>query len=506
MTRLTKNLIYNVVGQGLVLVLSLVAVRFIFRRLGDDVFGIIFFNLVLTGVLTSALELGVSATIVREISSHWESEAAYIRKLVRTASMLYWGAGLLLVAVIWLSAPFLVTHWVNLRTLDPGTAATTLRILSATALVILPRGLYTSLFRGRQMMILNNAIDVGTSVVQQAGILLVLLAGGRVYMVAAWISASAILGAITYVLAAARLFGWNTLVPSFSMEVVQRNLGFTSRVMVGSLLALVHNQAAQVIVSKLLPIAQFGFYGLASSTVNRATFVTGAAAQAAFPSFSSLFAAGDRPALMQQYRKLHDLLCYGTLPLFAGICFVALPVFTYVINASVAEQLLLPTAFLALGSWMSATLNMPHMLALAMGRPDISLRTTSLALPVVLPVTLLLILRFGLAGAAFSWVFYHMFVYANMIPRVCRECLHIEARGWYAQIARVAALGAGTYGLAWLVIVIPSGYSLPMLVLGYLVGSAAFVVGALYLIGPDLRDTLRRFQAQLAPSPRRGEG
>jgi len=87
-----------------------------------------------------------------------------------------------------------------------------------------------------------------------------------------------------------------------------------------------------------------------------------------------------------------------------------------------------------------------------------------------------------------------------MIPRVCRECLHISPRTWYAQIARVAALGAATYGLAWLVIVIPSSYSLPMLVLGYLAGSTAFVVGALYLIGPDLRDTLRRFQAQVLPA------
>ncbi len=64
MTRLTRNIIYNVAGQGLVLILSLIAVRFIFRRLGDDVFGIIFFNLVLTTVLASALELGISATIV----------------------------------------------------------------------------------------------------------------------------------------------------------------------------------------------------------------------------------------------------------------------------------------------------------------------------------------------------------------------------------------------------------------------------------------------------------
>ena len=85
-----------------------------------------------------------------------------------------------------------------------------------------------------------------------------------------------------------------------------------------SLLSLVHNQAAQVIVSKLLPIGQFGFYGFASSTVNRGTFITGAVAQAAFPSFSNLSRAGNRSALLTQYRKLQDLLCYGTVPVFAA--------------------------------------------------------------------------------------------------------------------------------------------------------------------------------------------
>ncbi|TMD07234.1 MAG: hypothetical protein E6J01_06420, partial [Chloroflexi bacterium] len=182
MTRLTRNIIYNVAGQGLVLVLSLVAVRFIFRRLGDDVFGIIFFNLVLTTVLASALELGISATIVREVSSFFDKDRGYVNALVRTATVLYWGLGVVLVVLIWLTAPLLVTHWVNLKSLDAGTAATTLRILSATTLVALPKALYTSIFRGRQMMALNNAIDVGTAAAQQAGILLLLLRGANVYV------------------------------------------------------------------------------------------------------------------------------------------------------------------------------------------------------------------------------------------------------------------------------------------------------------------------------------
>src|SRR5438445_13775268 len=90
MTRLTKNIIYNVTGQSLVLVLSLIAVRFLFRRLGDDVFGIIFFNITLTTVLSSALELGVSSTIVREVSSRIDSAPAYVSSLATTASPLYW--------------------------------------------------------------------------------------------------------------------------------------------------------------------------------------------------------------------------------------------------------------------------------------------------------------------------------------------------------------------------------------------------------------------------------
>jgi O-antigen/teichoic acid export membrane protein len=497
MTRLSKNIIYNVAGQGLVLVLSLIAVRFIFRRLGDDVFGIIFFNLVLTGVLTSALELGVSTTVVREISARHESEPDYVRTLIRTASTVYWSAGIFLMVVVWIAAPWLVSHWVNLRTIDTGTAATMLRLMSATYLVTLPRGLYASVFRGRQMMQVNNAIDVGTALTQQAGIVVILLAGGRNYLVAGWISVNALISVTAYVLAAARVVGWPAMRPSFSVPTIRRNLGFTGQMMLISILSLVQIQAAQVIVSKLLPIAEFGFYGFASSTVYRATFATAAAAQAAFPSFSNLHAAGDRFGLLQQYRKLQDLVCYGTLPLFTGICFAVLPVYTFVFNAGAAQRLLLPTAFLALGSWMNGALSIPYMLSLAMGKPQIAARTNLYALVVVLPVTIVLIILYGLPGAGFSWVFYQLFTWVYMVPRVCRECLQVPTWTWFAHVFRVLGLAAITYGVAWLVVSATGSFTLPVLVAGYVVATAAFAAGAYVMIGTDLRLTLQRLRGTL---------
>lgn len=506
MTRLTKNVIYNVIGQGLILIVSLIAVRFIFRRLGDDVFGIIFFNLTLTAVLTRVLELGVSSTIVREVSGVFESEVTYIRDLIRTASLVYWTAGLVLVGVIWITAPLLVTQWVNLKTLDPDTAATLLRILSVLALVALPKGLYTSLFRGRQMMGLNNAIDVGTALAQQTGILLLLVAGGTVYMVAGWISVSAALGIIAYVLVAGRLFGWRALVPSFSSYVAKRNAAFTGNMSLSSVAALVNSQAAQVIVSKLLPIGEFGFYGFASSTVNRATFITGAVAQAAFPSFSNLYRAENRSALLTQYRKLQDMLCYGTVPLFAGVCFAALPVYAYVFNTAAAWLLLIPTVLLSLGTFMNGTTSIPYMLSIAVGRPDIGLKTNLLAMVIVLPITALLIYRVGLVGAGLSWVVYNVVLYVYMIPRICRNCLHTPTLDWFAHVGKVFAVSAATYGIAWIAIVVPSGYSLVGCVIGYAVATIAFGAAALFLIGPDLKSTIRSLPSTMRlarPTPSR---
>jgi O-antigen/teichoic acid export membrane protein len=494
MSRVSKNLIYSLTGQSLVLVVSLVAVRFIFRRLGDDVFGILIFNSVMIIVLSSALELGVSSTIVREISSWMNSEGDYVRRLIRTASAFYWGSGILLVIVIWITAPILVRHWINLRTLDPQTATTLLRLMSGTALVILPRALYGSVCRGMQMMHLNNGIDVGAAFTQQAGTLVALLAGAGAYVVAAWISVNALLSAGVYFVVVARLVGWSSLVPGISTQVIKRNLDFTAHMMAISVLSLVHTQAAQVIVSRLLPIADFGFYGFASSTVSRAAILTGAAGQAAFPSFSSLFAAGERYPLMQQYRKLQDLVCYGTLPVFAAICFAALPVFGYVFSAAVAQRLLLPTAFLALGTWMNGTLTIPGFLAIAMGKPQIAVRMNLYALFAVLPVTVALIVVLGLPGAGFSWVFYHLFAYAYMVPRISRECLQTSPWSWYGHVAKVLVLGASTYGIAWLAISALGGLNAPVIAIAYLVATAVFAVGTLLLIGSDLKETLQRMR------------
>ena len=92
MSRLSKNIIYNIIGQGLLLILGFVSVRYIFRRLGEDALGIIYFTATMNAVLRAVFDMGICNTTVREVSGHFESEPDYIKNLIRTFSLFYWAA------------------------------------------------------------------------------------------------------------------------------------------------------------------------------------------------------------------------------------------------------------------------------------------------------------------------------------------------------------------------------------------------------------------------------
>lgn len=492
MSRVGRNVLYNFAGQGLLLVLGLVAVRFVFRQLGADALGIIYAAATVSAVLSGVLELGVSATIVREVAANAVSDPAYVRQLVRTGSTLYWLAYLLVALVIFFAAPVFVQRWLHLQSMDPKVATEVLRVLAISAMVILPRLLYTSVLRGLQLMVFNNVIDVSVSGFQQVGTILILAHGGGVFQVAYWFAACYAIGIVAYLVLIGRLFSWRMLVPTFSTTVVKRNLSFSSHMLSISLLAAVYTQADKVFVSKLLPLGTFGFYAFAAGTVARATLVTQAIAQAAFPSFSQLMAQGQVETLKVQYRKLHDLLSFVTVPIFAGIIFAALPLFGFLFGKATAQLLLLPTVLLCVGWYMNGTLNVPYVFSLAAGKPQISSRSNLLALFIVLPITGALVYSLGLSGAALSWVVYHIWAYGYTIRRICQECLEMPPAAWYGHILRIGLLAAATYGTAFILDRLLAPDAVGAIVVGYMVGSIAFIVGAFALIGDDLRAALRR--------------
>jgi O-antigen/teichoic acid export membrane protein len=493
MSRLSKNITYNLFGQGFILVLGFIAVKSVFKQLGEDAFGIIYFTLTMNAVLCAVSEMGIASTTVREVSAHYHHDPEYIRDLIKTASLFYWAAYILLAIMIYFVAPVLIEDWIHLKKMDTFTAIHVLQVLGISMLLSLPRSLYASLFRGLERMEINNIIDVGASAIQQIGIIVILMLGGGLMPVIYWLAASFGIGMLCFFMTAFYFFSWKALIPGYSTIVVRRNLEYSSHMMSISLLAMIHTQFDKIILSKLLPVTLFGFYGFAYGAAAKTTLLTSAVAQAALPSFSSLFNLGGRDNMMPQYRKLQDLLCFGTVPIFGIIPFAVLPVFGFVFNPDIASMLLLPVTFLVLGFYMNNAINVPYVFSLAVGKPAISSKSNFLALFIVLPVTAILIDRFGLSGAGFSWVFYHLFAYAYAVPRICSECLKISVWKWYEHLLKIFGLIIVTYGLAWTLNSFIGNNSIFSLMISYLIGSILCLSGACFMIGEELKSTILNY-------------
>jgi O-antigen/teichoic acid export membrane protein len=497
MSRLARNIIYNLIGQGLLLVLGFVTVKYVFMRLGADALGIIYFTTTLTAVLSAVLEMGICSTVVREVSAYFQKDPGYIRNLIRTASLCYWSAYIFLAISIYLAAPFIVKKWILLKTIDATTAIEVLQILGIGAVVGLPRSLYASLFRGLQRMEFNNLIDVGTTGLQQFGTILILAMGGSLFHIASWFTASFALSSLVYLILVAHFFSWKAIIPGYAFEVFKRNSRYSWNMMSISILTMIHIQADKLILSKFLPLGAFGYYTYAYGVIAKPSFITGAISQAVFPSFSALASGGDANALRSRYNKFQDLVCLTTVPLFAAVPFAALPLFTYIFNAEVAKTLLLPVTFLAIGFYMNGTVTVPYIFSLAVGKPEITVRFNFLALFIVLPVMALLIYFFGLAGAGFSWIVYHLVSYGYAIPRVCSQCLEMPATKWYADIGKIFGLAFSIYGLTWGILIATGVQTVLSMTLAYVGATAIFLFLAYFISNVELRAQVNRLPHEL---------
>lgn len=495
MSRLARNIFYNLSGQLTLLVLAIVSAKYIAGHLGKDVLGIIYFSVMMNALIAAFLQAGVSATTVKEIAAH-ENDIGYVTRIVRSGAFFYWIAYAIVAVAIVVFTPWFVHHWITLETLSPDVAIRVLRILGASTVLLVPMAFYVSVFRGLQRVGIPNVIEVVVTALQQGGTIAIIAVSQDVILVAWWMAASYALRLALCMWITAKAFGWRALVPQLDGDVVRRNRSFILHMTAVSVLATIHMQADKFVITTLLPVGGIGVYGLLYSTVSRGGVVTSAIAQGAFPTLSELVVGGDRERLLQKYDRLQNLLAFGLAPLYAAITFATLPLFSVVLDPVTAGELVLPAGLLALGFYMNGLLNMPYYFSLASNRPDITVRLNFLALFTTLPVTVLLTWQLGFTGAAASWVWYQLFAYAYVVPRICRECIGRPPAAWFLHTGRVLAMVSGTYGAAGLVVWIARPAVLGTAV-AYAAATVVFAAVSWSAIGDDSRSAVREMKRSI---------
>ena len=451
MSRLKKNILFNFAGQGIVILLSLLSFKYIYKDLGQDALGIIYFTLMLGMLLSSALDIGLTKTTTREVAANFSDDLPYIIRLLQTFSLFYWLAYVIVLLAYLYLIPFILESWINLDSMSLEIAYSMLMVLGVSALLAIPRIFLVSILAGLQRMDISNYVEIFITVIQQCGLIILLFGGADVMTIAYWIAMNNVIKMMAYMFYIAKLVNPSVLLPIFSFDVIGRIKSYASRMMWVSLLLVIHKQLDKVLISKFLPIGVMGIYSFTYSSISKTSLITSSVAQAVFPSFAELDKEDKRKESLDRYYTLQDFLVFGTLPIFIFVIYFSLPLFTFLLNVELAYELRTVVFLLCVCFYLNAVMRLVRTYLFAIGVTGPAIKADVISLLLVSPATVLLVYYFGLNGAALSSVLYYVVMAGSIIPKVYNDVFEQSPHLWFRAIAYAIGIAILIYVPAGLI-------------------------------------------------------
>jgi O-antigen/teichoic acid export membrane protein len=436
-----RNIAANVGGAAAALLATLLAVPIYLRLLGAEAYGLVGLFTTLS-VAALALDLGLGATLNRELARlRARGETDGFGDLVVTLEAGVWTLGLVFGGLFALGASTITARWLTFAALAPADVTLALRLMAAALPALIVRSLYIAGLNGLERQGRANLLVAGGSVVRALATVTALHARPptpTTFFVVQALLLYVELAALRLTLVAALPAGARR--GRVRLHAARPMLGFTAGVAGTMLLALGLTSVDQVILSAILPLAQFGYYTLAVAAANALGQIVQPVTTAVYPRFSQLVERGDAAGAADDYHFFSQLVAVLVLPAGCVLVFFPAEVLTlWTHSPEVARAAGVVLALRAVGTMLNALMHVPYVMQLAVGWSSLGAGVNALALVAVVPATIALGLTLGGAGAALVWVALNVAMLLFAMARMHRRVLPGELGRWYAHLLLPAA-------------------------------------------------------------------
>lgn len=434
MTHLKLNVIANTFGKVWSVALSLVLWRYTVGFIGIEAYGLVGVFVSFTAVI-AFLDLGLSTTMTRELArlSAVPDSEQEAQDLVRTLERIYWGVGAAICIVFTLLAPYLAHHWIQARGVSQATVQQSLWIMGLVFAFQWPDSFYAGGLMGLQKQVLLNAIRVAVATVQGAGLFLIL------WRISPTIQAYFLWQMVVYGVQTCLLawFLWRNMPRAprparFDIAAWNRCRQFNMGVTGITLLAVILTQLDNILLSRFLPLKQFGYYTLARNVSTFLAYPIAPIMAAVFPRLSQLTAPERRDELAALYHKSCQLVSLAAIPLCTMTALFARELLQFYfrkpdITANAAGVL----SLLAIGTAFNSIMTPPIMLQLAFGWTRLSFIKNLISLIFFVPLLYWMVRQYGAIGAAIMWIAINGSYLLFEPILMHRRILQREASSWY---------------------------------------------------------------------------
>lgn len=498
---LGRNILANYLSQIYVTLIGIVMVPLYIKYMGAETYGLVGFFAMLQAWF-NLLDMGLTPTVARETARHQGgamSALAY-RRLVRALEGVFIAVALVGGAALLLASGYIANHWLKASILPAEEVASAVQLMAVIIALRWTCGLYRGVISGSQRLVWLSGFNAAIASARFVGVIPLLIYVGATptlffgFQLGVAIIELALLCFFAYQLlprlggAQRPAWDWAPLKPVLKFSL---SIAFTSSVWV------LVTQTDKLVLSKLLSLADYGYFSLAVLVASGIMLLSGPVSSAIMPRMAKLEAEGDHQGLIRVYRQATQLVAVIAGSAAITIAFCAEPLlWAWTGDRDLAQRAAPVLTLYALGNGVLAVSAFPYYLQYAKG--DLRLHLIGNALFVVLLVPLIIwgASSYGAMGAGYAWLCMNLLTFVAWLPFVHRRFAPGLNLKWYGQdILRFVAVAAATGGLAHHLLV-GSADRWMQLVQIALTGTAA-VLSAV-LSSPEMRQRLmRRFAAPL---------
>lgn len=406
---LKKNIVANYASQLYVTAVGILILPLYIKHMGAEAYGLVGFFTMLQAWF-ALLDLGLTPTIGRETARYrgGAMSALSYRQLFRALSLIFTTIALFGGFSLWLFADEIATRWLKVSELPMSEVILAVQIMAISVALRWMGGLYRGVVSGSERLVWLSAFNVLIATLRFIAVFGSMWLYGftpRVFflhqLTVALLEVSGLFLMSRHLLPARssleQPIGW-------SIRPVKPFLKFALTIAFTSSVWVLVTQTDKLILSGILPLAEYGYFTLAVLVASGIMVISGPISSAIMPRMAKLHAEGKHDELIKVYRDATQLVSViaGSAAITIATC--AAPfLFFWTGDRNLAEQAAPILRLYAIGNGLLALAAFPYYLQYAKGNLRYHLVGNVLMAFTVVPVIITAATYYGSVGAGYAW-------------------------------------------------------------------------------------------------------
>ncbi len=403
-------------GMFIIVLLTLFATPYFIKFLGPEAFGLVGF-FYLFSMCLSTFDLGMSPYLQREIAKFTKNKDIdeEFRKVIQVISIYF---VFIIVTINILAFPFselIINYWFSLdawEVLPIIQVEQSIKLIFLTSSLLVLVNLFKFGLTGCHYHYWLNIFLIIISLLRYIGsILLISIFDGTIvdffiYQAFVALISVVVMGFKFYQQLPEKVY----LVQDLNISFFKKVFSNTTKIAALSILWIVTYQLDKVLLSKTLPLVEYGYFSLITILCAGIIMIAGPIKRAIQPTISIMFLSDGISKSIDLYRKASHLITIISSSLVITLCLYSVPIalfWTKDLTASlwIADRLYLFVIGAGLASIQSI------LLALQESRGDLKLqiKLNTIFLIIQIPLMLFGVLFYGVVGIGMAWMFTRIF-------------------------------------------------------------------------------------------------